>query len=174
MAVCQNKTNYAGLYSLDNINGFELMIYQNMYTITLYNPRFAIKPEKLPRSDMVIVGNQPNYRGNFLFIEDSLYLFAGDNRLIMKLFVIDSLSFKIVSNKTKADCLGDTVFRFSSMILHERPEYCLWMFSGFPEFVNGTDRDMNWYFYNKDGPEVRMVPDTNCIHPYSRRFYRIK
>ena len=92
----------------------------------------------------------------------------------MKLFVIDSLSFKIVSNKTKADCLGDTVFRFSSMILHERPEYCLWMFSGFPEFINGSDRDMNWYFYNKDGPEVRMVPDTNCIHPYSRRFYQIK
>ena len=53
MAVCQNKTNYAGLYSLDNINGFELMIYQNMYAITLYNPRFAIKPEKLPRSDTV-------------------------------------------------------------------------------------------------------------------------
>jgi hypothetical protein len=170
MAICQNKTNYAGLYSLDNINGFELMIYQNRYTITLYNPQFAIKPEKSPRSDMVIVGNQANYKGNFLFREDSLYLFADDSRLIMKLFVIDSLSFKIVSNKTKANCLGDTILRFSSIILNERPEFWLWQFSGFPEFKNGTDRDMNWYFYNKGGPEVRIVPDTNCIHPYSKRF----
>ena len=173
-SICQNKTNYAGLYSLDKISGFELMIYQDMYTIRLYDPQFAIRQEKSISSDIVLEGNLPNYRGKFLFKDDSLYLFSGDNGLIMKLYVIDSLSFKIVSNKTKSNCLGDTVFRFSSLILFERPEYYLWMFSEFPQFLNGTDRDMNWYFYNKDGPEVRIVPDTNCIHPYSRRFYQIK
>jgi len=169
LAVCQIKVNYTGSYSDDKISGFELSIYQELYTITLYNPKYAIKPEKIPGSDMVLTGNMPNYRGKYQLKDDSLYLFGGDNKLVMKLYIIDSLSQKIVTNNTKAICTGDTIFRFSSFVFSENQVF-LWTFSGYDEFMKGVDRDMNWFFYNKEG-EVNIVPDTNCIHPYSKRFY---
>lgn len=170
--MCQ-EPNYCGVYSLDKNDGFELVLLPKCFSITLYNPSFVIHGKNQPGSDIISIGPIPNYKGLYSIRNDSILLFTEEKQFVMKLFVIDSLTLKVVENYTKANCIGDSIFRFLAYSVHPNTWPILWNFSRNEPFAFGSIRDNNWHFFDTLGKET-IIPDTNYWHPYSRRFYKKK
>lgn len=129
---------------------------------------------KTSSTDIIIVPVEGTFLTGLIGIENDMIVlkdFKG-NSTIATFIVIDSLTIKLdFSSIRTLNRVRDPVY-FYKTVSYFKPESqdfyppkVYWKYSNFDETSDNTDRDTNWYFFDRDQKLIKVIPDTGLVHP---------